>query len=570
MSVFGAAVVDMTVRYRRDAARMARSAPQIPIRLVGAVFGVGNDYMTRVLDDLNGRGRCAAAAAAVLREAATITAAVAATSSVSPAVIRAVENKPRTGDVHLFGTSGWAGRRTRGVALTRHAAVMSATQPTKRHRIGVSTSASCPSLILETLAGDDLFEVRTATSVSTAASAALLARLAADPDLDVGAIVAANPATPQTQLRFLSHHEHGPVRGVAAANPANPLWEDLATDPEPEVRAKAATNPRCDATLLTRMSSDPYPEVRAAVAAHDLCPPEMVVRLCADLVSSVVIAAATRQDLSREAFETLATGPAAGCGILAGRSDCPPGLFDVLAIGPETQAHHRAASNTACPPRVLRRLHKDHLDPCLMYIIASNPSTPPDLITTLAAHVDAAVRGGVAANPSCPQSTAQGLLSGQTDVDTVTQIAAGFAANPLCSQHDLRRHAAHLEANVRVAVACNPSTPADVLDGLAADAVSDVRLRAALNVNTPLAALERLIADPDNAVRQHVALHPALTPEQIGRLAEDPNGPAAFNALNDPRCPTDALIFAMSDGDDASYGIAKDTLVRRLTARHTS
>ena len=555
----------MITRHRRDAARMARSAPQIPMRQVGAVFGAGNDYMTRVLDGLDTRGRCAAAAA--LRGTITITAPCPATP---PAATRAAENKPRTGDAQLVGTPGWAGRRTGQPAMTRHAAVMGATQPSKHDRIQVSTSASCPSMILESLARDQLFEVRAATSISTAASAALLAHLATDPDIDVAEIVAANPATHQTQLRFLSHHAHASVRASAAANPANPFWENMVTDPDPEVRAKAATNPRCDPTLLTRLSGDPYPEVRAAAAAHDRCPPEMVVRLCADLVSSVVIEAATRQDLSREAFETLAAGPAPGCGILAGRSDCPPDLFDVLAAGPEMQAHHRAASNAACPPRVLRRLHKDGLDPHLLRSIASNPSTPPDLITTLAAHPDAAIRGGVAANPSCPHPVAQGLLSDETDPDAVTEITAGFAANPLCSQDELRRHATHPNTNVRAAVAHNPTTPTDVLDRLAVDADTDVRLRSATNVNTPLAALERLIADPDDEVRQHLALHPSLTSEQVGRLAEHPNGPAAFNALNDPRCPTDALLFAMGEGDDASYGIAKDTLARRLNARHTS
>ena len=457
--------VDMTTRHRRDAARMARSAPQIPTRQVGAVFGAGNDYMIRVLDGLNTRGRCAAAAAAVLREATTITAAVVAASPAAPpGAIRAAQSKLRTSDAHLVGTPGWAGRQTHQVAMTRHAAVVFAAQPSKRNRIGVSTSASCPPLILETLAGDQLFEVRTAASVSTAASAALLARLATDPDPDVAAIVAANPATHQTQLRFLSHHERASVRVLAAANPANPFWEDLVTDPDSEVRSKAATNPRCDPTQLTRLGSDPDPEVRAAAATHDRCPPEMLVRLCADFSSSVVIEAASRPDLGREAFETLAAGPATGCGILAGRNDCPSDLFDVLAAGPHAQAHQSAASNVACPPRVLRRLHKDWVDPYLLRSIASNPSTPPDLITTLAAHPDAKVRGGVAANPSCPHPTAQGLLSDQTDPDAVTEITAGFAANPFCAQNDLRRHAAHPNTKVRAAVAYNPNTSPDVLE----------------------------------------------------------------------------------------------------------
>ena len=64
--------------------------------------------------------------------------------------------------------------------------------------------------------------------------------------------------------------------------------------------------------------------------------------------------------------------------------------------------------------------------------------------------------------------------------------------------------------DVRVSVAENPNTPADVLTELAKDSDCDVRRYAAGNPNTPADVLTELAKDSDWHVRISVAGNPKL------------------------------------------------------------
>ena len=64
--------------------------------------------------------------------------------------------------------------------------------------------------------------------------------------------------------------------------------------------------------------------------------------------------------------------------------------------------------------------------------------------------------------------------------------------------------------HVRVSVAGNPNTPADVLTELAKDSDCDVRYFAAGNPNTPADVLTELAKDSDCDVRYFAACNPKL------------------------------------------------------------
>ena len=66
------------------------------------------------------------------------------------------------------------------------------------------------------------------------------------------------------------------------------------------------------------------------------------------------------------------------------------------------------------------------------------------------------------------------------------------------------------DCDVRISVAGNPNTPADVLTELAKDSDCDVRISVAGNPATPADVLTELAKDSDWHVRRNAACNPKL------------------------------------------------------------
>jgi hypothetical protein len=99
--------------------------------------------------------------------------------------------------------------------------------------------------------------------------------------------------------------------------------------------------------------------------------------------------------------------------------------------------------------------------------LASNPQSPPAVLSYLAKMASATLLERIAENPRTP-----------------AQLLEELATNPL--------------SNVRAAVADNPSTPKEVLELLLSDADADVRYRLAENANLSEELLTRLCAEDAN------------------------------------------------------------------------
>jgi hypothetical protein len=119
---------------------------------------------------------------------------------------------------------------------------------------------------------------------------------------------------------------------------------------------------------------------------------------------------------------------------------------------------------------------------------ASNPSTPIDLLSTLASDADDYVRAGVASNPSTP-------------IDLLSTLASDFIVF------------------VRRGVASNPSTPIDLLNTLASDA--------------------------NDSVREQIAGHPKTSPSLLMQLSKDSSYEVRLQIVARSDCPTDLFeLFA--------------------------
>ncbi|MEV7602831.1 hypothetical protein AB0O91_36220 [Kitasatospora sp. NPDC089797] len=180
---------------------------------------------------------------------------------------------------------------------------------------------------------------------------------------------------------------------------------------------------------------------------------------------------------------------------------------------------------------------------------------PEHFLRTLTASPAADVRVAVLAHPHTPSDLVDRMLD--DDAWDVRRSAVGRTTDVAA----LRR-AARDEWYIRVAVARNPSTPAELLAKLARDRDQQVRVFAVLNPATPprlvtAAARSRkdivrwwalyrttdrklmrataASTDPDN--RKWLAGNPELPLDVLATLAEDPSPAVRRNVAANPACP---------------------------------
>ncbi len=105
------------------------------------------------------------------------------------------------------------------------------------------------------------------------------------------------------------------------------------------------------------------------------------------------------------------------------------------------------------------------------------------------------------------------------------------------------------DCDVRVSVARNPNTPADVLTELAKDSHSVVRKNAAGNPNMPADVLTELAKDSYCDVRISVAGNPNTPVDVLTELAKDSHSVVRKNAAGNPNIPADVLTELAKDSD---------------------
>ena len=138
----------------------------------------------------------------------------------------------------------------------------------------VARNPSTPAKVLETLAVDDDWEVRSEVAGNPSTPAKVLATLAIDDEEEVRIAVAVNPGTPAASLETLARDEEELVRQFVASHPNTPLQvlEILSRDDDEEVRENVAMNPHISSGILEILSSDENGFVRLCVAEYPQTP----------------------------------------------------------------------------------------------------------------------------------------------------------------------------------------------------------------------------------------------------------------------------------------------------------
>lgn len=390
--------------------------------------------------------------------------------------------------------------------------------------------AACPALppdVAETLAADP--DVQVVAELALWTTPAVAARLAYHPRAEVRGAVAANEQTPPAVLAALITGEGlAPARGcqvrgerceppreqatwlAAAGNPATPpeavvgfanhasdllrwalaarpdlpaeVYERLAADPVPGVRADLARNPAIGEALIRKLAAGPGPD---SDAGHGLDPGHDVRR-----------AVAHNPHVPLDVLSDLAGITKIGPTLLPRIATASPAEVQELAGSANSAVRMLLAERRDLPARVRDALAADP-DAKVVKSIAPHPGLSGARLRTMVDRHGAQVHARVAANPD---ASSQLLLDLTMRQPSVRKALREIAAHPNAPAQALL--ACLADGRARAVAAGHPTLPAPVVVALLADDDWQVVEAAAANPSLPVAVMAELV----------VGLRPGVVP----------------------------------------------------------
>jgi hypothetical protein len=271
-----------------------------------------------------------------------------------------------------------------------------------------------------------------------------------------------NPATPAEAVVGFAGHPSWLLRcGLAARTDLAPaVYERLARDPVPGVRAELAENPAITEPLIRTLATDLGHDVRRRLAHH----PRVPLDVLADLAGATRIGPTSLPRIAQATpaeLQELAGSPNATLRMLvAARRDLPAGIRDALATDPDAKVLASLAPHPGLSAARLRAMTDRHGGRVLAKV-AANPDAPQALLRDLARH-QPPVRRALREIARHPNATAQALLACLADT-RARPLAAGHPALPPPTIVELL---ADDDGTVAAAAAANPSLPPEVMGRL--------------------------------------------------------------------------------------------------------
>lgn len=375
--------------------------------------------------------------------------------------------------------------------------------------------------------------------------------------------VAARTDTPEV-LRKLADTPHRGVRRAVAENEAasEPLLETLATDARPEVREAAARRLPEDhdlmellrkagsrAHLAERVEGAPGsiseaerqrllkagPYGRELVAAHSTTEERILEQLVEDEEAAVRQAVASNPNLPPVLVWTVAEECPAAVLSNPARQVWEmenPGLLHEVPL----DALKALLKSEQAPTQWLR-WGSTHEDGVVRRAVAANPSTPAEILESLAGDEEVQVRRRVSRHANAPTAVLDLLMTAGSRPDLTGRT--GERPGPLSAEE--RKRLLELGPYGRILVVGHPDTPAEKLRELAEHGGEAVRYAVASNSTAPAKVLETLIDDAESGLRKTIANNPAAPTPMLERLAADGNPDVRAEVISHSRSPTDLL-----------------------------
>lgn len=395
--------------------------------------------------------------------------------------------------------------------------------------------------MLEGLAVNPMAPVEVQLKIAGAAPLALLGRehlppqvadvLARNGDIAVRRRLAGHPSTPDALRHALACDAAPDVRAEVAAWPssvidlpwphcreAEPLafevYQGLAADPEPAVRAALGRNRHAPQAVRALLADDADPEVRRCAGLYDL-PIAVLLRLLGDEVHAVRQSALMSFSVyAPEAtfplrLAELFQGDAFYGGSVIEQVELTDDLFERLWENPDLR--HLLASNPSLPPD---RMHALISDPELRAAVASNPCLPATLLEELVATEDPEVHRELLRRMDLPDALRRRL------------VAAGEEEEPLPTVSSLLPSQASLGERLSYLDHPNPA----------------FRRTLALADDLPGEAVRKLAVDPDFDTRLLICeRYTDVPPESVAEIADRHRGHNRLEVLRHPRLPVETL-----------------------------
>lgn len=265
---------------------------------------------------------------------------------------------------------------------------------------------------------------------------------------------------------------------IAASETSVERLEQLAREPDVQVRKIVASNPNTPAEILLKLGEEFPDEV--------IENPMFSLLLLEDLGSSDAISL-----------------------IFALSSSVSAQKLTELATHSNRKILIAVARNANTPASVLHQLFSKFRftqNQDIYQALAYNPSTPPEALSHIVNHSNLRLLAEVARNPSAPASLLENLAASEDEnIRRLVQVHPNISTTAI---------------DIINFMDGKPEAPAYILERMAWHSSIQIRLRVASQVNTPLSAFQKIIDGCDQRSRWKIACYPNLSPLALEALAE--------------------------------------------------
>ncbi|MGX9348418.1 hypothetical protein [Microbacterium sp. KNMS] len=338
-------------------------------------------------------------------------------------------------------------------------------------RAAVAGNPSAPLHVLSRLAKDSSVDVRLAVMANSWAPRELAASiaealLASSNDLALHSVlveverrpdlaVPDGPMEDALDRLSKSRIRYPDLRGYAARHHRTGIsaLERLSKSKDADVRMAVSRNPRTPLSILEALANDKEASVRRSVARNELLSQDTLNILLLDDDLDVRIAA--YRDPTADAGDDDARESRSLDEVIAARTPTPTvAELQEMAANTRAEVRIRVAYSEHATPDILAFLGGERRSAKVRRAVAAHPTTPPEILRSLAARDDADTLMSIAFNPGAP-------------IDVLTDLAGR-------------------SAELAVLVALNPDAPLEVLDALAHDSDLFVRFLSAAQIEQRL------------------------------------------------------------------------------------
>lgn len=290
---------------------------------------------------------------------------------------------------------------------------------------------------------------------------ALLMKLISDPNDAVRGRVASNPSTPVLALQGFAFDSDDGVRWWLAKNTAAPpeILSKLSTDVSDHVRANVASNINTPTCILEEMASSD--NTYKLNFLSNLSTPN---HICYKIISNNPLLLQLQE--YRE----------------AGNPKTHPEKLAQIALRASSEFLLAAQERLRSTPMALLYSSSAYR----LNAVASNPSTPPEVLIRFSENSSYSIHNNLAQNPALPRIASLKLMT-----DANWSVRSELAKNPSTPPDVLAHLARDSEKYVRQCVSLNARTPAESLGELSNDTELEVWLATATNPNLPETILAR-------------------------------------------------------------------------------